>query len=102
MLDIAQPLKGAAMSDFFVPDRTPSLQRLFYQVFKGRNTYVDVAGKLFSRLVRKLGITDKALVLHSLRHGRHTKLSDTGHHAFNVIAGTAIEYNLSLNSGLYC
>jgi integrase len=52
--------------------------RLFYQVSKGRNTYADAAGKLFSRLVRKLGMTDKGLVLHSLRHGGITKLSDAG------------------------
>jgi integrase len=52
--------------------------RLFYQVSKGRNTYADAAGKVFSRLVRKLGMTDKGLVLHSLRHGGITKLTDAG------------------------
>jgi integrase len=52
--------------------------RLFYQVSKGRNTYADAAGKLFSRLVRKLGISDPLLVLHSLRHGGITKLHEAG------------------------
>jgi integrase len=55
-------------------------KRLFYQVSRGRNTYADVASKMFSRMVRALGITDPALYLYSLRHGGITKLHEAGCH----------------------
>jgi integrase len=55
-------------------------KRLFYQVSRGRNTYADAASKMFSRIVRKLGITDPALYLYSLRHGGLTKLFEAGCH----------------------
>src|SRR5262249_10977334 len=64
--------------DYVQKVKSDGHKRLFYQVSKGRNTYADAAGKVFSRIVRKLGITDPALVLHSLRHGGITKLHEAG------------------------
>lgn len=70
--------------------------RLFPQLTKkGNNGYADPVGKWFGRLVTGLGLTNPALVLHSLRHGGITKLHDaavpvnlvetlTGHAAGNV------------------
>ena len=58
--------------------RAAGHMRLFYQVSKGRSTYADAAGKMFSRIVRGLGMTDPALVLHSLRHLGTTKLLEAG------------------------
>jgi integrase len=52
--------------------------RLFPQLKKGANGYSDAVGKFFSRLVTKAGLTDPALVLHSLRHGGITKLHAAG------------------------
>jgi integrase len=64
--------------DYVQQVRAAGHTRLFYQVTKGRNTYADAASKMFSRLVRKLGITDPALYLYSFRHGGITKLTDAG------------------------
>ena len=70
--------------------------RVFPQLTKkGHNGYADPVGKWFGRLVTGLGLTNPALVLHSLRHGGITKLHDaavpvnlvetlTGHAAGNV------------------
>ena len=77
-IPVHESLLKLGFMDYVQKVKTAGHTRLFYQVSKGRNTYADAAGKLFSRLVRKLGITDSALVLHSLRHGGHTKLTDAG------------------------
>ncbi len=52
--------------------------RLFHQFQKGKSTYADAAGKMFSRIVRGLGMTDTRLVLHGLRHLGITKLAEAG------------------------
>jgi integrase len=75
---IHESLLRLGFMDYFQKVKAAGHTRLFYQVSKGRNTYADAAGKVFSRLVRKLGMTDKGLVLHSLRHGGITKLTDAG------------------------
>lgn len=53
------------------------------------NGYSDPVGKFFSRLVTKVGLTDPALVLHSLRHGGIYKLHAAGapHNVVEVLAG---------------
>ncbi len=63
--------------------------RLFPQLRLGPNGYADPVGKFFSRLVTKQGLTDPALVLHSLRHGGISKLHAAGatHHIVEVLAG---------------
>ena len=63
--------------------------RLFPQVQKGMNGFSDAIGKWFSRLVTKVGLTDPALVLHSLRHGGISKLHGAGcpHSVVEMIAG---------------
>ena len=63
--------------------------RLFPQVQKGMNGFSDAIGKWFSRLVTKAGLTDPALVLHSLRHGGISKLHGAGcpHSTVELIAG---------------
>ena len=65
--------------------------RLFPSLKRGRNGYSDLVGKWFSRLVTKCGITDPAIVLHSLRHGGITKLTAAGvpDHIKKVISGHA-------------
>jgi integrase len=65
--------------------------RLFPQLTHGANGYSDSVGKFFSRLVTKAGLSDPALVLHSLRHGGITKLHAAGVQANNVemLAGHA-------------
>lgn len=52
--------------------------RLFPDLVKGHNGLGDPAGKWFGRLVTRVGLTDPALVLHSLRHGALTKLHAAG------------------------
>lgn len=60
--------------------------RLFPQLTrKGNNGYADPVGKWFGRMVTAtasvapgLGLTDPALVIHSLRHGGITKLHSAG------------------------
>ena len=63
--------------------------RLFPQLKHGANGYSDSVGKFFSRLVTKAGLSDPALVLHSLRHGGITKLTSAGvpHNVCEMIAG---------------
>jgi len=65
--------------------------RLFPQLRRGANGYSDAVGKFFSRLVTKAGLTDAALVLHSLRHGGITRLHAAGvaHSTVEVLAGHA-------------
>jgi integrase len=52
--------------------------RLFPQLTLGLNGYGDAVGKYFARLLTKLGLTDKALVLHGLRKSAITKLHEAG------------------------
>ena len=52
--------------------------RLFPTLRKGYNGFGDAVGKYFSRLVTSVGLTDPALVLHSLRHRAITKLHASG------------------------
>lgn len=63
--------------------------RLFAQLKHGANGYSDSVGKFFSRLETKAGLSDPALVLHSLRHGGITKLTSAGvpHNVCEMIAG---------------
>jgi integrase len=63
--------------------------RLFPKLKHGANGYSDSVGKFFSRLVTKSGLSDPALVLHSLRHGGITKLTSAGvpHNVCEMIAG---------------
>lgn len=65
--------------------------RLFPQLAHGANGYSDAVGKYFTRLVTKAGLTDPALVLHSLRHGGITKLHAAGvaPNLVEVLAGHA-------------
>ena len=53
------------------------------------NGFSDAIGKWFSRNVTKAGLTDPALVLHSLRHGGISKLHGAGcpHSVVELIAG---------------
>jgi integrase len=75
---VHESLLKLGFMDYVQKVKAAGQTRLFYQVSKARNTYADAAGKLFSRIVRKLGFTDRGLVLHSLRHGGTTKLADAG------------------------
>ena len=52
--------------------------RLFPTLKRGANGWSDPVGKAFGRLVTKVGLTDPALCLHSLRHGTLTKLHSSG------------------------
>jgi integrase len=63
--------------------------RLFPDLVKGHNGYADPVTKWFGRLVTKVGLTDPALVLHSLRHGAINKLHDAGcpHNIVEILAG---------------
>ena len=65
--------------------------RLFPQLKRGANGFSDAVGKWFSRCVTKAGLTDDALVLHSLRHGGITKLHGAGcpHSTVELLAGHA-------------
>jgi integrase len=54
--------------------------RIFPTLTKGNSGYADPAGKWFGRLLTKLGIVDKGVVMHSLRHGGITKLHAAGCH----------------------
>ena len=69
--------------------KTAGHTRLFPQLKHGANGYSDSVGKFFSRLVTKAGLSDPALVLHSLRHGGITKLTSAGvaHNVCEMIAG---------------
>lgn len=63
--------------------------RQFPKLKHDANGYSDSVGKFFSRLVTKAGLSDPALVLHSLRHGGITKLTSAGvpHNVCEMIAG---------------
>jgi len=63
--------------------------RLFPQEKKHMNGFSDATGKRFSRLATKAGLTDPALVLHSLRHEGISKLHGARcqHSAVEMIAG---------------
>jgi integrase len=63
--------------------------RLFPTLKHGANGFSDAVGKVFSRLVTKAGLTDPALVLHSLRHGGISKLIGAGcaQNLCEIIAG---------------
>lgn len=52
--------------------------RIFPELTKGNSGYADPCGKWFGRLLTKLGIMDKGVVMHSLRHGGITKLHEGG------------------------
>ena len=52
--------------------------RLFPTLTRGANGWSDPVGKAFGRLMTKVGLTDPALCLHSLRHGTLTKLHSSG------------------------
>jgi integrase len=52
--------------------------RLFPTLTRGANGWSDPVGKAFGRLVTKVGLTDPALCLHSLRHGTLTRLHSSG------------------------
>jgi len=58
--------------------RKAKAPRLFPQLTKGANGFGDAVGKYFARLLTKLGLTDKSLVLHSLRKSAITKLHEAG------------------------
>ena len=77
-LPVHESLIQLGFLDYVKLVRAAGHKRLFYQVTKGRSTYADAAGKVFSRLVRGLGMTDKGLVRYSLRHGGSTKLLEAG------------------------
>jgi integrase len=77
-LPVHESLITLGFMDYVQQVKTAGHTRLFYQVSKGRSTYADAAGKMFSRIVRGLGMTDPGLVLHSLRHLGSTKLAEAG------------------------
>jgi integrase len=52
--------------------------RLFPTLTRGANGWSDPIGKAFGRLVTRVGLTDPALCLHSLRHGTLTRLHSSG------------------------
>jgi len=64
---------------------------LFPALTRTHNGLSDPIGKWFSRLVTKKGLSDPALVLHSLRHGGIFKLHAAGtpHNIVEVLAGHA-------------
>ncbi len=84
--------------------------RVFPQLTKkGNNGYADPVGKWFGRLVTGLGLSNPALVLHSLRHGGITKMHDaavpvnlvetlTGHAAGNVHAQYVHKERISMKT----
>ncbi len=67
--------------------------RLFPDLKKGGNGYSDATGKWFGRLVTKVGLTDPALVLHSLRHGGITKMHGAG------VPNNVVEYLVGHSAG---
>lgn len=56
----------------------PGHARIFPILTKGNSGYADPCGKWFGRLLTKLGIVDKSVVWHSLRHGGINKLHAAG------------------------
>lgn len=77
------PIHSALLSlgfmEYMQAMRQSNAVRLFPRFKKGKSTYADAAGKWYSRLLRKrLGLTDKTLVLHGLRSTVITRLSNVG------------------------
>lgn len=64
--------------DYVQSLRAKGERRLFPTLTKGKNTFADAAGKWYSRLLKKVGLTDKTLVLHGLRHTGITRLANEG------------------------
>jgi integrase len=52
--------------------------RLFPELTRGANGYSDPVGKWFGRLLRSVGINDRAVVLHSTRHTGISRLTGAG------------------------
>jgi integrase len=63
---------------------------VFPGLTKGNNGYGDPLGKWFGRLIRKCGVTDSRVVLHSSRHGI-SELHNAGcpHHVAEILTGHA-------------
>jgi hypothetical protein len=59
--------------DYVSAMRDAGHARIFSELTKGNSGYGDPCGKWFGRLVTRLGIVDKKVVMHSLRHGGITK-----------------------------
>lgn len=74
--------------------------RLFPDLKKGANGFGDAVGKYFSRLVTSVGLTDPALVLHSLRHGGITKLHGAGVQT-NLVEMLAGHVSQTVNGSVY-
>ena len=77
--------------DYVSAVRAAGHLRLFPTLTRTHNGLSDPIGKWFSRLVTKRGLSDPALVLHSLRHGGIFKLHAEGtpHNIVEVLAGHA-------------
>jgi integrase len=58
--------------------RAAGVVRLFPSLKKGKNTFAEATGKWYARLLKKVGLTDKTLVLHGLRHTGITRLANVG------------------------
>ncbi len=52
--------------------------KLFPTLKKQKTTLADATGKWYARLLKRVGLRDKSLVLHGLRHTFITRLSDIG------------------------
>jgi integrase len=52
--------------------------QLFPQLSAGPNGFGDAVGKYFARLLEKVGLTDSAYVMHSLRKSAITRLHEAG------------------------
>jgi integrase len=77
-LPIHSSLIHLGILEFIEGVKATGESRLFPSLRKGRNGFGDAVGKYFSRLITHLGLTDSALVMHSLRHGGITKLHAAG------------------------
>jgi integrase len=77
-LPIHSSLVQLGILDFLEDLKAKGETRLFPTLRKGYNGFGDAVGKYFSRLVTSVGLTDPALVMHSLRHGGITKLHAAG------------------------
>lgn len=75
--DAGAPIKGGLGGVVTTP---PGHARIFPALTKGNSGYADPCGKWFGRLLTRLGIVDKGVVMHSLRHGGITKLHVAGCH----------------------
>lgn len=54
--------------DYVSAMRKAKETRVFPTVKKGKSTFADATGKWYARLLKKVGLKDKSLVLHGLRH----------------------------------